>query len=47
MSQEQVKNAFDPFSPIKSSSTGSGLGLGIVHYNVTELGGLVSIQSQL
>jgi len=47
MNQKQLEDAFDPFSTIKSSGTGSGLGLGIVHNNVTSLGGLVSIKSEL
>ena len=47
MNQEQIQDAFDPFSLIKHSGKGSGLGLGIVHNNVTSLGGLVSITSEV
>ena len=47
MTQEQIANAFDPFSSIKNSGKGSGLGLGIVHNNVTSLGGLVTINSEV
>ena len=47
MSQEQLENAFDPFSSFKSSGKGSGLGLGIVHNNVSSLGGIVKIKSEL
>ena len=47
MSHEQLENAFDPFSSFKSSGKGSGLGLGIVHNNVSSLGGIVKIKSEL
>ena len=47
MSHEQLENAFDPFSSFKSSGKGSGLGLGIVHNNVSSLGGIVYIKSEL
>lgn len=47
MSQEQVKIAFDPYTSLKSTGKGSGLGLGIVHNNISILGGVVSINSKL
>ncbi len=47
MSEEQIKNAFDPFYTHKSSGKGTGLGLGIVYNNVIAMHGEVSIKSEL
>jgi len=47
MSEEQLARVFEPFFTTKSGSGGVGLGLSITYSLVAELGGSVSVESEL
>ena len=47
MSEDQLARVFEPFFTTKRGSGGVGLGLSITYSLVTELGGSVSVESEL
>ena len=47
MTTEQCKRVFEPFHTSRSASTGTGLGLSVVHGIVTDHGGEVWLESEL
>jgi signal transduction histidine kinase len=46
MNAETLRRAFEPFFTTRSGSSGTGLGLAMVHRIVTRAGGRVSLQSK-
>ncbi len=47
MTQQQIEHAFEPFYSSREGSTGTGLGLSVVHGIVTDCGGEVWLESEL
>ncbi len=46
LTPEELRNVFEPFSPVRSKGRPSGLGLAVVHSITTSLGGYVEVESQ-